>query len=260
MSHTSQDKPLAEMSEQENNNAGTVKFRPSQSSMIDEQIATAFFGRRKGKSLSPKQQKLIDELLPRICLNPTRPLESVPELFAHQPETIWMEIGFGGGEHMARQAMNHPDIGIIGCEPFINGVVKVLATIESESIENIRIYDEDAAHILDWLPEGSLDRLFLLYPDPWHKKRHWKRRFVSELNLKRIARVLKPGGIFRFASDIEDYVSWTLDHVSKNPDLVELTPDPEKRLEPWSDWQRTRYEEKALREGRRPHYLAFERK
>lgn len=169
------------------------KFRPSQSRLIEKQIATSFFGRRKGKPLSPAQQKLIDELLPRISLNPTHPIEDIKGQFAHALNEVWMEIGYGGGEHLIRQATSNPTVGLIGCEPFINGAVKALAAINEKQIDNIRLYDEDAAHILDWLPEASLDRVFLLYPDPWHKKRHWKRRFVSSRNLDRIARVLKPG-------------------------------------------------------------------
>ena len=234
-------------------------FRPARSRLIETQMATAFFGRRKGKPLSPTQQTLVDELLPRICLNPDEPINDSRDAFDHHPLEVWMEIGFGGGEHMVRQALANPSAGIIGCEPFINGMVKALSQIRDNQIETIRLYDEDAAHILDWLPDASLDRIFLLYPDPWHKKRHWKRRFVSDQNLKRFVRVLKPGGLFRFASDIEDYVEWTLDHVAARPELVEQMQEPAERLVPWADWQRTRYEEKAIREGRRPHYLTFKK-
>nr|WP_316862330.1 tRNA (guanosine(46)-N7)-methyltransferase TrmB [uncultured Cohaesibacter sp.] len=223
-------------------------------------MATSFFGRRKGKPLSSGQQRLFDELLPRISLNPTQPINDIKTQFVHKPDEIWMEIGFGGGEHLVRQALDNPAVGLIGCEPFVNGVVKALVEIDSQSIGNIRMYDEDAAHILDWLPEASLDRIFLLYPDPWHKKRHWKRRFVSDRNLERISRVLKPGGIFRFASDIEDYVQWTLEHVARCNWLEEQNDDPDRRLEAWPDWQQTRYEAKALREGRRPNYLTFLRR
>lgn len=239
--------------------AETQRFRPSKSRMIEEQVATAFFGRRKGKPLSPTQQKLVDELLPKISVNPSEAISDIRQIFAHNPKEIWLEIGFGGGEHMIRQAMDNPHVGLIGCEPFINGAVKALGQIEKEEIDTIRMYDEDAAHVLDWLPDGSIDRIFLLYPDPWHKKRHWKRRFVSDRNLKRFVRVLKPGGIFRFASDIEDYVEWTLEHVDAVSELHERCDDPTDRLAAWPDWKRTRYEEKAFREGRKPQYLSFER-
>lgn len=234
-------------------------FRPSQSRLVSEQIATDFFGRRKGKPLSATQQALVDGLLPRISIDPTRAFSGLEAIFSHTPSAVWMEIGFGGGEHLISQALANPDVGIIGCEPFINGMVKALAQIEAGQIDNIRMYDEDAAHILDWLPDASLDRLFLLYPDPWHKKRHWKRRFVSDQNLRRIVRVLKPGGVFRFASDIESYVEWTLEHVEPVAELEECAERADERLEPWADWKRTRYEEKAYREGRRPHYLTFRR-
>ena len=162
---------------------------------------SAFFGRRKGKPLSPRQQALMDEVLPKVLLDPTQQLEDPQALFSAPKQAIWLEIGFGGAEHMSYQAMENPQVGLIGCEPFVNGVSKAVDQIAAHDIGNIRLYNEDAAHILDWLPEGSIDKLFLLYPDPWHKKRHWKRRFVSHHNLKRIIRVLKPGGRFRFASD-----------------------------------------------------------
>ena len=249
--------------------AGGPHFRPARSSVLDAPIATDFFGRRKGKPLSQTQQRLIEDLFPRISLNPLVPISDIRSFFARDadalwskevwPKEVWMEIGFGGGEHLIRQALANREVAMIGVEPFVNGLVKALGRIEAEGIETIRLYDEDAAHILDWLPSASLDRLFLLYPDPWHKKRHWKRRFVSDANLKRMVRVLKPGGIFRFASDVEDYVEWTLEHVAAVPDLVDATDNREERLAPWPDWQRTRYEEKAFREGRKPHYLTFRR-
>ena len=236
------------------------RLRHARSRMIEAQIATAFFGRRKGKPLSIGQQALLDDLLPTISLNPTKPIGDVRAAFDHQPDQVWMEIGFGGGEHLVRQARSNPSVGVIGCEPFINGMVKALTEIDAHAVSNIRMYDEDAAHILDWLPDGSLDKVFLLYPDPWHKKRHWKRRFVSDRNLERIVRVLKSGGIFRFASDIEDYVEWTLEHVARAIDLDERCDDEADRLVPWPDWNQTRYEAKAFREGRKPHYLTFVRR
>lgn len=218
---------------------------------------SAFFGRRKGKPLSPRQQAQMDACLPKLLLNPGEPLEAAKDLFKPKKQEIWLEIGFGGAEHMVYQALENPDIGLIGCEPFVNGVCKAIDQIAANDIENIRLYNEDAAHILDWLPASSIDKLFLLYPDPWHKKRHWKRRFVSNRNLERIIRVLKPGGHFRFASDIEDYVNWTLDHIENHSALKELGPTAEERKMPYPDWKRTRYEAKAYREGRVPQYLEF---
>ncbi len=236
------------------------KTETEQIQSTQEQVpASSFFGRRKGKPLSPTQLRLMDELLPILRLDPTIPIADPATLFPNKPDEIWLEIGFGGAEHMTSQAQKNDNIGMIGCEPFVNGVVKALAQIKDKDIDNIRLYDEDAAHVLDWLPEASIDRLFLLYPDPWHKKRHWKRRFVSPKNLERFVRVLKPGGIFRFASDIESYVEWTLEHVAKVPEFKEQCDDPAERLQPWSDWKRTRYEAKAYREGRSPNYLTFQR-
>ncbi len=224
-----------------------------------EEKKSAFFGRRKGKPLSPRQQALLDERLPGLLLDPSVPIENAQTLFDGSKRAVWLEIGFGGAEHMSYQALENPHVGLIGCEPFVNGVSKAVDQIAAHDIQNIRLYNEDAAHVLDWLPVGSIDKLFLLYPDPWHKKRHWKRRFVSHHNLERIIRVLKHGGIFRFASDIADYVDWTLEHIQKHPQLKELGATPEQRQEPYPDWKRTRYEAKAYREGRIPQYLEFER-
>lgn len=220
---------------------------------------SAFFGRRKGKPLSPRQQALMNERLPALLLDPTIPIKTPQTLFDAPKHKIWLEIGFGGAEHMMYQALENPQVGLIGCEPFVNGVSKAIDQIAEKAIDNIRLYNEDAAHILDWLPKGSIDKLFLLYPDPWHKKRHWKRRFVSNHNLERIIRVLKPGGYFRFASDIADYVDWTLDHIANQPLLKELGASSQERQTPYPDWKRTRYEAKAYREGRIPQYLEFER-
>lgn len=226
---------------------------------VKEEKKSSFFGRRKGKPLSPRQQALLDERLPSLLLDPNMPMNDIKSLFDETKQAIWMEIGFGGAEHMSYQAIQNPQVGLIGCEPFVNGMSKAIDQIAAHDIANIRLYNEDAAHILDWLPVGSIDKLFLLYPDPWHKKRHWKRRFVSHRNLERIIRVLKPGGIFRFASDIADYVDWTLEHIQKHPQFTELGATSEQRQQPYPDWKRTRYEAKAYREGRIPQYLEFER-
>lgn len=166
---------------------------------------------------------------------------------------IRLEIGFGGGEHLLHGARTHVDVGFIGVEPFANGLAKAVTAISRESINNVRLFDQDAALLLDWLPPGSIARIDLLFPDPWPKKRHWKRRFVNQGNLDRIMRVLTNGGEFRFATDIEDYAKWTRDEVGKHGKL-QLTYD---RDEPWPDWPGTRYEAKAARQGRGPQYLSF---
>jgi len=220
----------------------------------------AFFGRRKGPPLQGRKRRVIDELLPLLLIDLSRPApESLADLFPQPIDTIFLEIGFGGGEHLAGQAVANPETGFIGVEPFINGMAKMLAKIEDDGLANVRFFDDDATRLLDWLPENSLSRIDLLYPDPWPKKRHWKRRFVSQINLDRFARVLKPGCLFRFASDIDTYVNWTLNHVEQHGKFSWLAETADDWREPWDGWSRTRYEAKAVREGRTPCYLRFQK-
>lgn len=219
----------------------------------------AFFGRRKAKALSPKQQKRFDVLFPRLRLDPdSDQVDDLASVFDHAFEKIVMEIGFGGGEHLIKQASTYPNFGFIGVEPFVNSMAKALRAIEDQQLENVRLYDEDAVELLDWLPDSSLDRIDLLYPDPWPKMRHWKRRFVNGRNLDRMARVLKPGARFHFASDIEPYVNWTLQHCDRHPNFKWLASAADDWQKPFDNWIRTRYEAKAVREGRTPCYLRFE--
>ena len=220
----------------------------------------AFFGRRKTKKLSDRQQELMDRLLPQLGVDvgASKP-DSLDTLFRQTPEKVVLEIGFGGGEHLVHQAVQNPQNGYIGVEPFVNSMAKALASIEKSEAGNIRLYDEDATELLDWLPDTSVDRIDLLYPDPWHKRRHWKRRFVNEKNLTRFARVVKPGGVFRFASDIESYINWTLDHCHQHPSWSWQATNSSDWKYPYQDWIRTRYEAKAVREGRTPCYLRFQR-
>jgi tRNA (guanine-N7-)-methyltransferase len=220
----------------------------------------AFFGRRKGQKLRDRKQRLYDTLLPSLRLDPETPTPDDPgELFPSPCTGFCLEIGFGGGEHLADQAESRPDWGFIGVEPFINGMAKMLGQIDDRALDNVRLYDDDATRVLDWLPPQSVDRVDLLYPDPWPKKRQWKRRFVNGKNLARITRVLKTGGSFRFASDIDTYVNWTLQHVSHQPRLRWTAQQADDWRKPWAGWPGTRYEAKALREGRPPAYLVFER-
>lgn len=205
-----------------------------------------FYGRRKGHALRRHHLQLVETLLPRLRIALDRPL-------ADFAGPVWLEIGFGGGEHLAHQAACHPDIGFIGAEPFVNGVAKLLAQIEAKQLANIRIHDGDARYVLESLPDAGLERVYLLYPDPWPKARHNKRRFVGSANLAQIHRVLKPGGLFLFASDIADYVAWTRSHVADHGGFVEEGDG----TEPFADWVETRYEAKARREGRQPAYLQF---
>jgi tRNA (guanine-N7-)-methyltransferase len=166
-----------------------------------------FFGRRKGKTLRAAQAGLMEDLLPRLLVDiEEKTPADLASLFAHRPERLRLEIGFGGGEHLLHEAGREPQTGFIGVEPFVNGMAKAVSAIDRDGVGNVRLFDHDAAILLDWLPGSAFDRVDLLYPDPWPKIRHWKRRFVSDENLDRIARVLKPGGEFRFASDIDTYV------------------------------------------------------
>lgn len=219
----------------------------------------SFYGRRKGNQLQGRKQRMMDEDLPRLRL----PVETAPqpvtvaELFEGSFQRHQLEIGFGGGEHLAHQASTNRDMAYIGVEPFINGMAKMLGAIDDHTLKNVRLYDDDASRLLDWLPEDSLDQIDLLYPDPWPKKKHWKRRFVNQPNLARFSRVLKPGGLFRFASDIDTYINWTLGHVEQRGDFTWLAKKASDWHEPWDGWIRTRYEAKAIREGRPPCYLEF---
>ena len=218
----------------------------------------SFYGRRKGNALRGRKQKLMDELLPKLILDPfSDRVEELTTLFPHPVKALHLEIGFGGGEHLTNQADLNRDIGFIGVEPFINGMAKMLGTIDDHRLENVRLYDDDASQLLDWLPDHCLDRIDLLYPDPWPKKRHWKRRFIGKNNLDRFVRVLKPGGLFRFASDIDTYINWTLQHIEGQGQLHWLAETALDWNEPWNGWTRTRYEAKAIREGRPPAYLQF---
>ena len=230
--------------------------------MTDDLVRdAAFYGRRKGKALRAGQAERVATALPDLAIDPARPAPaSIVDLFPHAPAEIRLEIGFGGGEHLVHRATEAPDVGFIGVEPFLNGMAKALGAIEARGLGNVRLFGDDAVKLLNWLPEASLDRIVLLYPDPWPKKRHWKRRFVGFDNLGRFARVLKPGGLFHFASDIESYVDWTLFHVRRHGAFAWTATRPCDWSEPWAGWPGTRYEAKALREGRRGCYLTFERK
>jgi tRNA (guanine-N7-)-methyltransferase len=218
----------------------------------------SFFGRRKGQRLRPGQAELFETLLPRLRL-PTFLPDRLEALFPHPVREVRLEIGFGGAEHLLAAASAEPDVGFIGCEPFENGMAKMLAAIAQGDVRNIRLWDEDAAPLLARLPGASLARIDLFYPDPWPKRRQRKRRFVSEVTLLQIARALRGGGVFRFASDIDDYVGWTLarlERQTKGPDALSWSPrSAADWREPFAGWVRTRYEAKALAAGRTPSYI-----
>ena len=220
-----------------------------------------FYGRLKGKSLKKSQQGYIAEDLAGLSPgkvsweeNPSRTPLDLKKLFGGKP--VWLEVGFGGGEHLVHQAKQNPDVGIIGCEPYINGVAMLLGKIRQAGVSNLAVHPGDARDLMDVLPKGAIEKAFLLYPDPWPKARHHRRRFVTEEHLVPLADVLKPGAEFRVATDIEDYVRQTLEEVPKFG-FEWQAESPQDWRTPWADWYSTRYEQKALREGRVPHYLTF---
>ncbi len=223
------------------------------------------YGRRQSFRLRGRQQRLIDELLPTLAIElPEQGALDLKALFPHTDE-IWLEVGFGAGEHLVWQARQNPGVGFIGCEPFINGLAKLLAKIEDARIENnaftnIRIFPGDARMLLERLPDASLGRAFLLFPDPWPKTRHHKRRFVQTQVLDELARVLRDGAEFRVASDISGYVAWVLERVMPHLAFEWTAEGASDWRQRGPDWPPTRYEAKAIKAGRRPAYLKFRRK
>lgn len=219
--------------------------------MSDTERRFQYYGRRKGKALRPHHARLIAELLPQLQFDPAR--------FVSPSQPVRLEIGFGGGEHLAHQAQLHPDTQFIGAEPFVNGVAKLLALIEAKKIGNITVHAGDVRELFELLPDGVLDCIYVLYPDPWPKARHLRRRMISQDNLRQFHRLLKPGGLFLFASDIEHYVQWTLFETRKAGGFTWTAECPSDWRTPFPDWIVTRYEAKAKREGRVSSYLTFRR-
>ena len=220
------------------------------------------YGRRKGRGLKPAQEAALNHLLPalRVLLDGAPGRLDPKALFPFPVADLWLEIGFGGGEHLIAQAKAQPEIGLIGCEPFLEGVGKLARAIEAETLANIRIHPGDARDAIAALPEGALGRVFLLFPDPWPKARHHKRRFVAPETLDALARVLRPGAELRVATDWPDYVRAALSHVLRHPAFDWPATGPaDWRTRP-GDWPETRYERKALAAGRRPFYLRFVRR
>lgn len=216
-------------------------------------------GRRKGKKLRTYQAGLMADLLPQLSVDMRGPVGSPNKLFAFEPRQIWMEIGFGGGEHLSHQASLNPDIGFLGCEPFENGAAKLLTDIVERPLNNIRLHVGDAGELVDHLPDATIQRIYLLYPDPWPKRRQRKRRFVSDQMLRRLARILQPGGELRFATDIDDYAGWTLARILRSPDFAWIPDGSRDWLLPWPNWPGTRYEAKAVDQGRPRAYFTFVR-
>jgi len=224
------------------------------------QTQGSFFGRRKGHKLRAHQAELVDNLLPHLALDISgaSPAE-IGALFEPAAGEVRLEIGFGGGEHLVAEAQAFVATGFIGCEPYVNGMAKILAQIETHNIGNFRLFAGDAAELLAWLPPRSLARIDLIHPDPWPKRRHWKRRFVQDANIKAMARVLKPSGEFRFVSDIDGYCAWTLAHLLRSPDFHWMAERADDWRRPWDGYTMTRYGKKAAREGRVAAYLRFRR-
>ncbi len=217
--------------------------------------ASRLHGRRSGKPLAHYQRELVRTLLPRLAIDLSAPIADPAGLFPGQLDKVWLEIGFGAGEHLLDQAARHSDVGLIGCEPFLNGLARALADLASGDLDNIRLHGGDALDLLDALPPASLDRVFLFYPDPWPKRRQRKRRFVSDTTLGVLARVMRSGAELRFATDIDDLCGWTLARLLRSRDFTWQARSAADWREPWPDWVSTRYERKARSEGRRPCYI-----
>ncbi|MDO5659039.1 MAG: tRNA (guanosine(46)-N7)-methyltransferase TrmB [Paracoccus sp. (in: a-proteobacteria)] len=219
-----------------------------------------FYGRRHGKTLRKSQKGYLSEdlgdLRPRGITpdeNPDRRTIDPAQVFG-TASPLWLEVGFGGGEHMVAMAATYPQAHLVGCEPFINGVAMLLGKIRAAGVSNVSVHPGDARDLMDVLPEQSIERAFLNYPDPWPKRRHHRRRFVTPEHLLPLHRVMKPGAEFRVATDIQSYVRQSLDELPKAGfELVSL------RAEAWPDWPSTRYEQKAIRESRQPSYMSFRR-
>lgn len=222
--------------------------------MQENAIPLRSYGRRKGKTLRSARTSAIENVLPevKIALSPS------PRTFFPFPvREVWFEIGFGNGEHLLHHALANPDIGMIGCEPFINGVAALCVQIGEKNVRNIRIWPDDARLLMAQMEDHSLDRLFLLHPDPWPKKKHHKRRFIQKETLDEIHRLLKPGAEFRMATDHPDLAAWMLEKTTAHPGFVWTATCASDWRTPPADWPETRYQKKGLTAGRPPVYLCF---
>ncbi len=225
-----------------------------------------FYGRRKGKALRPGQRRHLQDTLPRVRVpgvgweeNPRRaPIDPVGLFGRAAP--VELEIGFGSGEHLAAQAAARPNHDFIGCEPFENGVATLLPRLTAEGLDNVRVHPGDARDLVEVLPAGAVSACHILYPDPWPKRRHHRRRIVSAAFLAALAPALAPGAVLRIATDIPDYARHSLEAAATRPDLTWTARGPADWRRPWPGWVRTRYEAKALHEGRTPIYLEFRRR
>lgn len=217
-------------------------------------------GRRRARGLTDRQERALRALLPVVRLDVGTPAPAdLRALFPAPVDAVWLEIGFGGGEHLAWQATANPSVGVIGCEPFVNGVARLLCEIEDRSLTNVAIHDDGAQRLLAWLPPASLARVFILFPDPWPKRRHWKRRLINEETVVALARAMRPGAELCFATDSAPYVRSALALMRRRSGFRWEAGGPKDWREPPPDWPGTRYEQKALRAGRKICYLRFRR-
>jgi tRNA (guanine-N7-)-methyltransferase len=230
---------------------------------LDKAPPRILYGRRRGKPLRLGRREVLQRLLPELQVLPADYRNGALDprgLFKREVRAVWLEVGFGAGEHLAAMAKAHPDVGFIGCESFINGVARLLTEIDQHGLDNIRIVMDDAGLLLDCLATGSIERAFLLFPDPWPKRRHNKRRFVEAKNIDAMARILANGADWRLATDHMDYCRWILDHLCAARQFQWLARRPgDWRLRP-DDWPATRYEEKGIEAGRPPAFLSFRRR
>ena len=215
------------------------------------------YGRSRGKALRAGQERLLEEALPLFSVTPEA--LAAGQAFAPSPREIWLEIGFGAGEHLVEQAKANPDVGVVGCEPFLNGVVAALASLKREQLINVRLRRGDAQALVEAAPDGFFSRVFILYPDPWPKRRHRKRRVVEAGMIEALARAMRRGGEVRFVTDIDDYGGWTLKRFLDSPYFRWTANRADDWRRPWPEWRPTRYEAKARKEGRRSVYLTFAR-
>lgn len=223
-------------------------------------VAPRLYGRRLGRPLRVRKTTLLESLLPKLVITfPSQKTADPASWFAAPPQALWVEVGFGGGEHLAAQAALHPTVGMIGCEPFRNGVANLLDLIDRQNLTNIRIWPEDARTLLAALPSGCLERAYVLFADPWPKKRHVERRFVQPENLRLLARALQPDGLLRLATDDPTLQAWTTGQMQSAPDFTPEAGSGISKTRP-EGWVMTRYEEKALVAGRQPLYYCFVRR
>jgi len=220
------------------------------------------WGRLSGRPLKPKLARMMTDVLPTIaCVPDEQGQVDLPALFGGAaPDRLWVEVGIGAGEHLAWQAAANPDVGLIGAEFFLNGVASAVRHVDDQGLDNVRIMHGDGRVLVEGLPPGSVERAFILHPDPWPKRRHWERRIIQPAMMDALARVIRPGGILRLATDHADYQPWMTRIALAHPGFRWLAQGADDWRQRPGDWPQTRYEAKAMREGRLPLYLSLERR